>query len=195
MDFLYLGFLSEKMKQPEFSEFPILTTDRFILRKLLLSDAPVIYKLRSDDEVARLTGKKPYTSLDEATSYIKKIDQMINHKECIFWGISYKNSTALIGTICFWNFDIPNETVEIGYELLPEFQNKGIMAEVLAFIVGYGYEVMGVKNIVAFPSIENPASVKLLEKVGFKLASASYKNPHTNIDGMLTYVMKRILID
>lgn len=160
-----------------------------ILRKLWLNDAPVIYQLRSDIEVAGLTGKKPFTSLDEATTYLKKIENLINNNECIFWGVSYKDSSALIGAICLWNFDIPAETVEIGYELLPEFQNKGIMAEVVACIVEYGFDTMGVKTIVAFPSGENPASVKLLEKAGFKLAPGNYNHTHADVEAMLTYII------
>jgi ribosomal-protein-alanine N-acetyltransferase len=177
------------MKHPDFSEFPALTTSRLLLRKLSLDDAPVIYALRADFEVARLTGKKPFTALDEATTYINKIENLIHKNECIFWGISYKDSTALIGAICLWNFDLPEETVEIGYELLPQFQNKGIMAEVVACIVAYGFDTMGVKTIVAFPSSENPGSVKLLEKTGFEPAPDNYKHTHSDVAGMLTYII------
>ncbi|MNT86503.1 Ribosomal-protein-serine acetyltransferase [compost metagenome] len=95
----------------------------------------------------------------------------------------------MIGVICFWNFDILNETVEIGYELLPQFQGKGIMKEAIACLLEYGFNTMEARKIVAFPSAENPASVKLLEKSGFKLASANYQNSHTGIAGMLTYVI------
>jgi ribosomal-protein-alanine N-acetyltransferase len=177
------------MKDPDFSEFPILTTARLILRKVSLGDAQVIHQLRSDIEVVRLMGKKPFTTLDEAITYIKRIESLVSNNECIFWGISYGNSTELIGVICFWNFDILNETVEIGYELLPEFQGKGIMKEAIACLLEYGFDTMGARKIVAFPSVENPASVKLLEKSGFKLASANYQNSHTDIAGMLTYVI------
>lgn len=177
------------MKRPDFSEFPTLSTSRFTLRKLSLNDAEVIYQLRSIEEVAVLTGRKPCASLDEATAYLKKIENLINNNECIFWGVSYKESTALIGAICLWNFDLADETVEIGYELLPQFQGKGIMAEVVARIVEYGFDAMGVKTIVAFPSGKNPASIKLLEKTGFKLAPGNYKHTHTDVEAMLSYII------
>lgn len=89
------------MKDPDFSEFPILTTARLILRKLSLDDAQAIYQLRSDIEVVRLMGKKPFTTLDEAITYIKRIESLVSNNECIFWGISYEKSTELIGVICF----------------------------------------------------------------------------------------------
>lgn len=177
------------MRQPDFSKFPTLATSRFILRQLSLSDVMIIYELRSNSEVAALTGKKTFTNLDEATSYIKKIENLIRRHECIFWGISYKNSTELLGTICLWNFDLQAEAVEIGYELLPQAQGKGIMSEAVSTVLEYGFGVMDVKSIVAFPSAQNPASVKLLEKKGFKLADDTYKHNHTNIQALRTYVI------
>lgn len=177
------------MEQPTFSAFPNLTTARFILRKLSLDDAPAIYQLRADIEVARLTGRPPCTSIDEAITYIKKITNLIENKECIFWAIAPPDSSALIGVICFWNFDIPNETMEIGYELLPEFHSKGIMAEAISGVLNYGMNTLGVKTIVAFPSSENPASVKLLEKMGFKLAPHTYSHSHSAVPGQLTYII------
>ncbi|WP_316812546.1 GNAT family N-acetyltransferase [Pedobacter heparinus] len=179
------------MNQPDYSTFPTLTTQRLLLRRLSLADTPVIYELRSDPEVAVLTGKKPFTSLDEATAYINKIDNLINNNESIFWAIAYKDSPTMLGGICLWNFDISNETVEIGYELLPQFQSKGIMAEAIACILQYGFDTMGAKTIVAFPSADNPASVKLLEKTGFTLMPRDFKHTHADVPGMLTYTYQQ----
>jgi ribosomal-protein-alanine N-acetyltransferase len=176
------------MKQSDFSIFPNLETERLALRRLSLDDAEEIFELRSDAKVASLTGKAPFVSIDEAVAYINMIDRLINNNECIFWAVSYKGAPDLIGAICLWNFDIPKETVEIGYELLVQFQGKGIMGEVIACIVKYAFDVMGVETIVAFPSSENPPSVKLLEKLGFELALSDFKNTHVNVRGMLTYI-------
>jgi [ribosomal protein S5]-alanine N-acetyltransferase len=176
------------MKQLDFSTFPVLETDRLVLRRLSLEDAPVIYQLRSDVEVAALTGKTPFVHINEAVAYINKIDSLINNDESIYWVASYKGDNAMIGAVCLWNFDIQNETVELGYELLPEFQGKGIMVEIITRVLPYAFEVMGVKTIVAFPSSDNPPSVKLLEKLGFELAPGHFKNTHVDFPGLLTFI-------
>lgn len=176
------------MKQLDFSTFPVLETDRLVLRRLSLEDAPVIYQLRSDVEVAALTGKAPFLHINEAIAYINKIDNLINNDESIYWVASYKGDNAMIGAACLWNFDLHNETVELGYELLPEFQGKGIMVEIITGVLQYAFEVMGIKTIVACPSSDNPPSVKLLEKMGFEIASRDYQNTHVNVPGMLTYI-------
>jgi ribosomal-protein-alanine N-acetyltransferase len=176
------------MRQPDFSDFPTLETDRLALRRLSLDDAAEMFQLRSDIEVAALTGRAPSVSIDEAIAYINKIDSLINNNECILWAISCKDAPALIGAVCLWNFDIANQTVEIGYELLEGFQGKGIMGEGIARVLKYAFDVMETETIVAFPSSENPPSVKLLEKLGFELAPGHFKNTHVNVPGMLTYI-------
>ncbi|MBB6235528.1 ribosomal-protein-alanine N-acetyltransferase [Pedobacter sp. AK013] len=177
------------MKPLDFSTFPVLETDRLILRRLSLEDAPVIYQLRSDVEVATLTGKAPFLHINEAIAYINKIDNLINNDESIYWVASYKGDQAMIGAACLWNFDIQNETVEMGYELLPEFQGKGIMVETITCVIKYAFEVMGIKTIVAFPSIDNPPSIKLLEKMGFEIAPGDYQNTHIDVPGMRCYIL------
>lgn len=179
------------MKTPDFLVFPALETERLILRKLALSGAPEIYRLRSDSEVAVLTGIVPALSIDDAIAHINKIEKLISEEVSTYWAISYKGDPALIGTICLWNFDIPNETVEIGYELLPEFRGKGIAAEAIKCVTSFGFDKIGAKSITAFPSEANTPSVKLLEKLGFKRADHDYHNEHPNVAGLLTFVLNR----
>lgn len=173
----------------DFATFPELETIRLTLRKLSIEDAQAIYELRSNPEVAKLTGKEPFRSIDDALAYIYSIEKLIKNNACLFWAISYKDQSSLIGALCFWNFDIDNHSIEIGYELLPEFQKRGIMVEALAAIINFGFENMAARIITAFPSIHNQASVSLLEKIGFKRASDAYQHTHENVDGMLTYIL------
>lgn len=175
------------MKPFDFSTFPILETDHFTLRRLKLTDAAAIYELRSDVEVAALTGKAPYESLADAIAYVNKIDHLVNNNESIYWVIADEETGPMIGAVCMWDFHIENKTIEMGYELLPEFRGKGIMMEAIPRAIQYAFEVMGVETIVAFPSSENPASVKLLEKLNFKLVTKDYQNTHEDVPGMLTY--------
>lgn len=174
----------------EFSIFPALETTRLSLRKLSFADAQAIYELRSDDEIARLTGKEPFTSINDATAYIQKIERLYKENGCVYWAISYKNQSSLIGAICFWNYDMDNNSIEIGYELLPEFRKKGIMEEGLLAVIDFGFKNMGADRIAAFPSAHNPASVRILEKLNFKLVSDILQHTHQNVEGMLTYVLR-----
>lgn len=173
----------------EFLIFPVIETARLSLRRLSIADAEAIYELRSDPEVARLTGKEPFTNVDEAVAYIQKIERLFEENGCVFWAISYKDSSALIGAICFWNYDTDNKSIEVGYELLPEFQKKGIMAESLSAVINFGFENMRADLITAFPSSQNPTSVNILEKLNFKLMPDTFQHSHQNVEGLQTYVL------
>lgn len=172
-----------------FSVFPALETSRLSLRRLSLADAQAIYQLRSDEEVARMTGNNPFKSIYEATAYIQKIERLMEENACMFWAISYKGEFDLIGAICFWNFDMDRNSIEIGYELLPEFRQKGIMVEGIAAVIKFGFEYMAAGTITAFPSANNLASVNILQKLNFKLVPDTLQHSHQNVEGMLTYIL------
>jgi ribosomal-protein-alanine N-acetyltransferase len=65
----------------------------------------------------------------DAIKFIKEINEANKNNESISWGITLKNNHAIVGTICLWNFSNDNKIAEIGYDLSPTFQRKGIMDE------------------------------------------------------------------
>lgn len=68
-----------------------------------------------------------------------------------------------------WNFSKNKKTAEVGYDLDPEFQSKGIMSESLKMIIDFGLKKLKLDKIEAFTHAENESSKKLLEKNGFRL--------------------------
>ena len=62
------------MLQLNFAPFPQIATERLLLRRLTLSDAPDIFFLRSDKNVLQFLGKEPAKTISEAEEFINKID-------------------------------------------------------------------------------------------------------------------------
>jgi ribosomal-protein-alanine N-acetyltransferase len=79
-----------------------------------------------------------------------------------------KENPRPVGTICCFDFSTDQATAEIGYELHPSYQLKGIMQEALTTVLRYGFQVLQLKSITAFPSADNVPSIRLLERNGFK---------------------------
>jgi [ribosomal protein S5]-alanine N-acetyltransferase len=171
------------------SPFPELTTKRLVLREINLADAPLIHELRSDPVTNALIDRKNSSGIEDALLFIDRIKNNVERNECIYWVICFENASNLIGTVGYWNFDLPTKTAEIGYELLAGFRGQGIMSEVLPRIIKFGFEQMKLKSITAFPSEQNTSSVKLLGRFGFRLSSSGYDNSHQNVPGMLTFVL------
>lgn len=60
-----------------------------------------------------------------------------------------------------------DETAEIGYSVLPQFQGRGYATEVVGGLVGWAMGQPGVARVVAETEWANPASVRVLNKAGF----------------------------
>src|SRR5215831_16763561 len=156
------------MLEINFSPFPYLETARLRLRQLKEEDANEIFILRSDESVNEFLDRPKAVTLDDALQHISKISKNINNNEAIMWAICLKDNSTLIGTICLWNIVKENDYAELGYELLPQFQGKGIMQDALSKVIEYGFENLKLKTIEAWLSSKNLRSIKLLEKNNFK---------------------------
>lgn len=149
------------------AQFRELQTPRLFLRALTTGDDDAIFALRSNDEVNRFIGRTAAQTLADATGFIQaRIKDMVA-SECVYWAIELKSTGRLIGTICYWNLNYNEESAEIGYELMPDMQGKGIMQEAIKAVIAWGFNEMKLETIMALPLVEHERSVKLLEKNGF----------------------------
>ena len=155
------------MLNPNFSPFPILQTQRLTLRHIDKSDAPDLFKLRSDKRVMQFIDRPMAESVQDALTLITKIEDSLLQNDGITWAISLKEDPKLIGTIGFWRLDKPNYRAEIGYMLMPEMQGKGIMQEAISTVIKFGFENLQLHSIEANVNPLNILSKKILEKNGF----------------------------
>lgn len=156
------------MAEKNFNPFPVLKTERLTLRQLVSSDANEIFALRSNDNVNKYLDRKPSKSIDDAKNFIHAIHENSKRNDSVYWAITLTGVDKLIGTICLYDFTNDNSKAEIGYELLPGFQGKGIMQEATSKIIDFGMQHIGLKSIEAYTHAENDRSTRLLEKFNFK---------------------------
>ncbi|RZK17560.1 MAG: N-acetyltransferase [Pedobacter sp.] len=156
------------MGEEKNNPFPVLKTERLILRQLENNDANEIYALRSNDQVNKYLERKPSESIDDAKVFIQAIHKNIQNNHSFYWAINLNGSDKLVGTICLFDFSADNLKAEIGYELLPDFQGKGIMQEAFAKVIDFGIQDLRLDSIEATTHRENKKSIALLEKFNFK---------------------------
>ena len=164
------------MTGKNFTPFPVLKTGRLTLRQLSSTDDKEIFALRSNDTVNKYLDRKPSKSIDDAKNFIKTINENIQRNDSIYWAITLNDTDKLIGTICLFNFSDDHSKVEIGYELLPHFQGKGLMQEATSKVIHFGFQHVGLHSIEAYTHSENKSSTRLLEKLNFKRDSAADEN-------------------
>jgi ribosomal-protein-alanine N-acetyltransferase len=174
-----------------FSPFPNLKTDRLYLRRLTIEDENEIFFLRSDESINKYVERPKPNSLADARSHINKLNNGIENNELIFWGITFlNNNPAIIGTICLWNISKENYTAEVGFDLMTDFQGKGIMKEALSEVTRYGFQTLKFRRLVAWIHSENTRSISLLSKFNFiRDLDEEKKANKTELENMVIYTL------
>lgn len=147
---------------------PVLETERLRLRRVTLADAKAIFFLRSDKDVGKYIARNPQISVKEAEVFILDRQKDIESHKISYWAITLKGNDTLIGSICLWNFTNNQTVAELGYDLHPDFQKKGIMNEALRLVLNFGFNTLKFHQIEAFTQKQNQSSIALLNKNKFK---------------------------
>jgi [ribosomal protein S5]-alanine N-acetyltransferase len=146
--------------------FPIIETDRLLLREIKTEDAQAIYAYFSDDDVTMNYGMSSFTSAVQALQLITSFQISFNENKGIRWGIVRKDTNEFIGTGGFHNVSKPYKRCEIGYEIAKDHWNQGFATEAATAILSYGFQQYNRIGAIVLP--ENTASINLVEKIGFQ---------------------------
>jgi ribosomal-protein-alanine N-acetyltransferase len=150
-----------------FAAFPVLQTERLVLRAVTPADTDAMYRIMSDPRVVHFFGTAPMESPEKAAERIARIEASFAEQEGIRWAITRRGSDELLGTCGFWRLFKPHFRAEIGYELAPEAWGQGIMPEAVAAALAFGFSKMGLHSVEANIHPDNAASRRVLEKLGF----------------------------
>lgn len=172
-----------------FSPFPELKTERLLLRRLTMDDRYELIRLRSDDRVNQYLERNKSMNINEATDFVAKIDKNLEEDKSGYWVICLAENRTLIGTICLWHFEPEKALVELGYELSPMYQGKGIMHEAAKAIIEYAFDTMQAKVMVAITNPYNEPSRRVLERLDFKQDVAHYYVGAGEADGQVVYFL------
>lgn len=155
------------MVELNFKPFPVLETERLLLREITLEDAPAFFLCRSDAETMQYIGKPLHQTVAETEALIKLIIERVNSNTAINWAITLKEDLKFIGTISYHDIIKEHFRAEVGYMLLTGYRRKGIVNEALKAVLDFGFENLKLHSIEAKINPSNTASANLLKKHGF----------------------------
>lgn len=150
-----------------FNPFPIIETKNLLLRRITDDDTYDIFELRKDPRMNKYTDTRLDESQEETKLYIDKMNKGIDEGKWIVWAIEHRQSKKVIGSISIWNINLEQKSAELGYGIVPGYQNKGLMKEALLSVVDYGFNVMNLSALEAYTEEKNIKSIKLLERCKF----------------------------
>jgi len=141
-------------------------TPRLELRALTVSDAQAFFALNSHPDVMRHTGEPALQSVEEARSAIENYTdfEKVGYGR---WACVFKETQKIIG-FCGLKYLTDFDLVDVGYRFLPEYWGRGLATEACAASLAFGFHTLELEEIFAFALRENPASIRVLEKVGMQ---------------------------
>ena len=149
-------------------EIPRIETQRLVLRRLGLDDARDVQALAGDFAIADTTARIPHPYEDGmAEAWIASLAEAIQpHQQWVF-GIEESASGCLMGTVGLVS---PGEDgdAELGYWIGRPYWNQGFATEAARVVVDFGFEHAGSARVHAHHFSRNPASGRVLQKLGFR---------------------------
>lgn len=144
----------------------MIETERLIVRSFKESDDIDLHEYLSDAGVYKFEPGNPI-DLNEAKELCVK-----RSKGNEWYAVVLKENQKMIGHVYLGQID-PKEkmTWELGYIFNPKFYRKGYASEASRALVEYTFKELKAHRIMARCDPENPASWKLLEKIGFRRES------------------------
>ena len=143
-----------------------LTCENITLREFCPDDKYRLVELANNPKVAvnlRDGFPNPYT-LADAENFLEKI---VKQESVLILAIEYNGE--FVGNIGLHKgTDVYRKSAEIGYFLGEPYWNMGIMTKAVNLICDYGFENLDIIRIHAGIFEFNPASMRVLEKCGFK---------------------------
>ncbi|WEG19067.1 GNAT family protein [Alkalihalophilus pseudofirmus] len=146
----------------------MIETSRLRLLPVALEHADRIEELASDYELAKTTSNVPHPyPKGGAKDFIKMVGEKEKKGEIILLSVIEKSSTQLIGLINI-NINLTHNRGELGYWIGVPYWGKGYGTEAAKALLTYGFEETGLNRIYAAAYTVNPASWKVMEKIGLE---------------------------
>ncbi|MFC5471253.1 GNAT family N-acetyltransferase [Cohnella suwonensis] len=154
--------------EDHFEPFPVLETDRVILRPITYSDLDDVSSYCTVPEVSQYTVWDVHKSIEDTKAFIDFVMNRYESQKVGPWGIEYKETRRIIGSCSFVSWDNKNRKAELGYVLSNRYWNQGIMTEVIKRILEFGFRKLELVRIEARCLPDNLGSSKVMEKTGMK---------------------------
>ena len=156
----------------DYENYMILETERLILRPLTRADAETAYYgWTGDPEANKYVSWLPHRSVEDAVQWLRDVAWNQTNaggipRDNYIWGFVLKNTGELFGSGgLIWEKDW--QLYQVGYNINKSYWNKGYTTEAMRAVLRYAAQTLGIKRIAGGHAKENPASARVIEKLGF----------------------------
>ena len=149
-----------------------LTSQRLGFRVWQLADLPLAQTLWSNPDVARFLGTPP--TPQAAAERLQNEIALNAERGMQYWPIFLLDSGLHVGCAGVRPYRDDTGTFELGYHLLPDFWGQGLAGEAARAVMRYAFTTLGVSELFAGHHPDNPASGRVLTRIGFRYAGMQF---------------------
>lgn len=153
--------------------FPIIETERLILRTYKLDDLETVYLLCSDPDVTHFFSAEFSVKREDVLASLPRRAERWRTQGFGQFGVFEKETEKLIG-YCGMQYLEDTSEVEIYYGLFKEHWQKGLATEAALAVLRFAFEQLKLPKIVAVTHPENFSSHKVLHKLGMTRGADSH---------------------
>lgn len=152
----------------EGDRLPTLAAGRVQLRWLERHDIDALYEVFGDPEVMRFWSSPPLRDRAEAAELLAEIHALFEDGTLFQWGVAFAAGGPAIGTCTLVSPHRESGRAELGFALGRAHWGRGYMGEALEALLDYAFGPMGLRRLEADVDPRNAASLRLVERLGFK---------------------------
>jgi RimJ/RimL family protein N-acetyltransferase len=144
-----------------------LKTERLQLRRWRPEDHAPFAAMNADPRVMEFFPEP--LSRDESDELVLRIERLFDERGFGLWAVEIPNVTSFAGYVGLW---IPNFTahftpcVEIGWRLPAHYWGQGYATEAAQAALAFGFETLGLHEIVSMTATDNQRSRRVMERLG-----------------------------
>jgi RimJ/RimL family protein N-acetyltransferase len=143
-----------------------LETERLILRRYTLEDAPALQTAINHSEIANMTENIPHPySLAMAYDWLNRLNTAWENNERYVYAVTLKGNNQLLGTVSLTQ--IENDKANLGYWIGADYWNKGYCSEAVTAVINFVFKQTSIPMIYARHLKVNPASGAVILNNGF----------------------------
>lgn len=146
----------------------LFSTERIRFREMEPDDWDWFHRLNNDPEVMKFTGEDPFDTEAETRAFLERYDQYKLYG-LGRWTMVRKSDLEVLGW-CGLKYMPETQEVDLGYRLFQQFWNRGYATEASLGSLRYGFEVLGLPEIIGRVLKENVASSRVMEKIGMEFS-------------------------
>ncbi|MBS8271358.1 N-acetyltransferase [Halomonas litopenaei] len=147
--------------------FPVVETERLVLRPIAIEDADSLLGIFSDPEVMRYWNTAPWETLQDAIDFINASNDAMRRQTSLVLGVYLKSTGELAGKCMLFSYDTESRRAEIGFGLGRSAWGRGYIGEAGEALIQYGFNSLGLRRIEAEIDPDNQSSANALERLGF----------------------------